>query len=120
MVGPVTDGARRVGYIAREYGIAGGKSADATIEALAGRDVTAYYRNNDGSLWATLGGEIAPPPTSRDSSADGIRVTRPRVGVLRKCGNIRWGRRRRRTQQNFHYILPALHGRRPNRSRGQR
>ncbi len=82
MVGPVTDGARRVGYIAREYRIAGGKSADATIEALAGRDVTAYYRNNDGSLWATIGGEISSPPTSRDSSADGIRVTRPRVGRL--------------------------------------
>ena len=82
MVGPVTDGARRVGYVAREYRIAGGKSADATIEALAGRDVTAYYRNTDGSLWSTLGGEIAAPPTSRDSSADGIRVTRPRIGRL--------------------------------------
>ena len=82
IVAPVTDGGRRVGYLAREFRVSGGKAADATIEALAGQGVAAYYRNDDGSLWTTLGGEIASAPARRDSTADGIVVTRPRAGRL--------------------------------------
>jgi signal transduction histidine kinase len=82
IVAPVRDGARRVGYVARELRISGGSAADATIEALAGPGVVAYYRNDDGSLWSTLGGEIASPPVRRDSSGDGVTVARPRVGRL--------------------------------------
>ncbi|HET9003294.1 MAG TPA: ATP-binding protein [Gemmatimonadaceae bacterium] len=82
IVAPVTEGGRRIGYIAREYRVAGGKAADATIEALAGRGVGAYYRNNDGSLWTTLGGEIASAPARRDSTDEGIVVTRPGAGRL--------------------------------------
>jgi signal transduction histidine kinase len=82
IVAPVRDGARRVGYVAREFRISGGSAADATIEALAGPGVVAYYRNDDGSLWSTLGGEIAAPPAEQDSSGDGVMVTRPRAGRL--------------------------------------
>ncbi|MFL5560159.1 MAG: sensor histidine kinase [Gemmatimonadaceae bacterium] len=82
IVAPVRSGTRRVGYVAREYRIAGGTAADATIEALAGPGVVAYYRNADGSLWSTLGGEIASPPARRDSTGDGTVVTRPRAGRL--------------------------------------
>ena len=82
IVAPVTEGGRRIGYIAREFRVAGGKAADATIEALAGHGVGAYYRNNDGSLWTTLGGEIASAPARRDSTDEGIVVTRPGAGRL--------------------------------------
>jgi signal transduction histidine kinase len=82
IVAPVSDGGRRIGYLAREFRVAGGKAADATIEALAGHGVAAYYRNNDGSLWTTLGGEIASAPARRDSTGEGIVVTRPGAGRL--------------------------------------
>ena len=82
IVAPVTEGGSRIGYIAREYRVAGGKAADATIEALAGHGVGAYYRNNDGSLWTTLGGEIASAPARRDSTDEGMVVTRPGAGRL--------------------------------------
>ena len=82
IVAPVTEGGRRVGYLAREFRVAGGKAADATIEALAGHGVAAYYRNNDGSLWTTLGGEIASAPTRSDSTGEGVTVTRPGAGRL--------------------------------------
>ena len=76
IVAPVNDAGRRVGYVAREFRVSGGKAADGTIEALAGPGVTAYYRNDDGSLWTTLGGEIASPPVAHESTADGVLVTR--------------------------------------------
>ena len=82
IVAPVTEGGQRVGYLAREFRVGGGKAADATIEALAGHGVAAYYRNSDGSLWTTLGGEIASAPARRDSSGDGVTVTRPGAGRL--------------------------------------
>ena len=82
IVAPVNARGRRLGYLAREYRISGGKAQDGTIEALAGRGVTAYYRNTDGSLWATLGGEIVSPPATRDSADDGITVTRRGAGSL--------------------------------------
>jgi signal transduction histidine kinase len=82
IVAPVRDGARRVGYVAREIRISSGNAADATIEALAGPGVVAYYRNDDGSLWSTLGGEIASAPMRRDSTRDGVVVTRPVIGRL--------------------------------------
>jgi len=82
IVAPVFDGERRMGYVAREFRVNGGKAADATIEALAGHGVGAYYRNNDGSLWTTLGGEIASAPAIRDSTGGGLVVTRPGTGRL--------------------------------------
>jgi len=82
IVAPVAEGGRRIGYVAREFRVAGGKAADATIEALAGHGVAAYYRNNDGSLWTTLGGEIASAPARRDSTDEGTVVTRPGAGRL--------------------------------------
>ncbi len=82
IVAPVRDAGRRVGYVAREIRIAGGRAADATIEALAGPGVASYYRNTDGSLWSTLGGQVATMPATREQSSHGLFVTRPRVGRL--------------------------------------
>jgi signal transduction histidine kinase len=91
MVAPVTDAGRHVGYLAREFRVSGGKAADATIEALAGHGVAAYYRNNDGSLWTTLGGEIASAPSRLDSTDDGIIVTRRGAGRLLSAEQLRTG-----------------------------
>jgi signal transduction histidine kinase len=82
IVAPVNRDGRRLGYVAREFRVGGGKAADATIEALAGHGVGAYYRNNDGSLWTTMGGEISSPPIRRDSADEGVVVTRPGIGRL--------------------------------------
>jgi signal transduction histidine kinase len=82
IVAPVSDAGQRLGYLAREIRISGGQAADATIEALAGEGVAAYYRNTDGSLWSTLGGQVAAMPTAHEQTADGASVMRPRVGRL--------------------------------------
>ena len=87
IVAPVTDAGRRVGYVAREFRVNGGKAADGTIEALAGPGVTAYYRNDDGSLWTTFGGEIASAPVGYDSTADGLVVTRGSRARLLSAGH---------------------------------
>jgi signal transduction histidine kinase len=82
IVAPVRRGGERIGFLAREYRISGGPAADKTIEALAGSGVTAYYRNLDGSLWSTLGGELAAPPATRETDENRIVVTRPGIGRL--------------------------------------
>ena len=81
-VAPIPEGPARLGYLARRYRMEAGASAEATIRALFGSDVSAYYHNADGSVWMPLAGGIAAPPLSRDTTEMGVIVTRPGVGPL--------------------------------------
>ena len=82
VVAPVVAGDARLGFVARQYRIDDGDSAEQTIRALTGADVGTYYRNADGGLWTTLGGRVAAPPDGRDSTGEGLVVTRADVGEL--------------------------------------
>ncbi|HEU4630467.1 MAG TPA: ATP-binding protein [Gemmatimonadaceae bacterium] len=82
VVAPVMVDGVRAGYLARQYRIAEGSEADETIRALTGSDVRLYYHNADGGLWTAIGGGPAIAPAARDSTDDGLIVTRPDVGRL--------------------------------------
>jgi signal transduction histidine kinase len=64
---PVIERGRPIGYIARQTRIASNRQADVTVRALAGGDVTTYYRNIDGSVWTHISG--APLAAQRIDSA---------------------------------------------------
>ncbi len=81
-VAPVLDAGSRVGYLARRYRMDTPSRAEETIRALFGDDVSAYYRNADGSVWTSLSGGIAAAPTRVDSTDAGLIVSRPGVGEL--------------------------------------
>ncbi|HEX4681374.1 MAG TPA: HAMP domain-containing sensor histidine kinase [Gemmatimonadaceae bacterium] len=71
---PVREGSREIGYIARQGRIASNRAAEETVRALAGGDVTTYYRNADGTVWTAISG--APLPASRvDSTNAGTFAT---------------------------------------------
>ncbi len=81
-VAPISDGTTRLGYLARRYRMEPGVSAEPTIRALFGADVSAYYHNADGSVWMPISGGLSVPPVRRDTTETGIIVTRPGVGAL--------------------------------------
>jgi signal transduction histidine kinase len=84
----VLEGSRVVGYIARQGRIARNRQLDQTLRALAGADVTTYYRNADGTVWTELGG--TPLPAARlDSTADGTVAVRPTGRALTEEAPIR-------------------------------
>jgi signal transduction histidine kinase len=70
LVQPVMDHGTLIGYVTQERRVASNPQADRSIRALAGAGVSTYYRNSDGSLWATLGGvpAVAPRIVGADSS----------------------------------------------------
>jgi signal transduction histidine kinase len=72
LVMPVIDQGKAIGYIAHQRRIAQNPQADRSIRALAGAGVGTYYRNTDGTLWATLAGVPAVP--SRIRTGDSTRA----------------------------------------------
>jgi signal transduction histidine kinase len=60
---PVREGSRVVGYIAKENRIGASAQAQRSVRALAGEDVSIYYRNVDGSVWTNITGQRAAAPT---------------------------------------------------------
>ena len=81
-VAPVLDNGSRVGYLARRYRMDTPSRAETTVRGLFGDEVSAYYRNADGSVWTSLSGGLAPAPTRIDSTDIGQIVSRPGVGEL--------------------------------------
>jgi signal transduction histidine kinase len=75
---PVRENSRVVGYIAKESRIAATPQTQRSLRALAGEDVSIYYRNVDGTVWTSLSGKRAEPPTpiARESGAG----RRPEIG----------------------------------------
>ena len=83
VIAPVTNGARRLGYVTRKYRLAMGNQGEQLIRGLTAGDIGLYVRNTEGDVWATIGGAHATPPASVDTTADDDRiVTRPGVGEL--------------------------------------
>ncbi|HXT14892.1 MAG TPA: HAMP domain-containing sensor histidine kinase [Gemmatimonadaceae bacterium] len=73
---PILEQSRAIGYIARQGRIAANRQIDETVRALAGNDVTTYYRNADGTAWTRIDG--APLAAARlDSTARGLIGERP-------------------------------------------
>ncbi|HEU4642089.1 MAG TPA: ATP-binding protein [Gemmatimonadaceae bacterium] len=85
VVAPVGTGAHPAGWIAERRRLTVTAGAVRQINALVGRDVGVYFRNDTGSLWATLSGAPARPSES-DGHLDGIplrrRRDRPTMGPL--------------------------------------
>lgn len=79
---PVAEGGERLGYLMRQFRIARAERADETIRALTSADVSTYYRNLGGSPWVSISGDPASPSVPRDSTEDGLLVSRPDVGNL--------------------------------------
>ena len=82
VVAPVRDGSRRVGSLAHEYRIADGARADRALRELIGGEGVVYYRSADGEVWSTVGGNLVPAPTVRDSTRGVLVVSRPERGRL--------------------------------------
>ena len=59
---PVLENGAVVGYITQQRQVSANPQADRSVRALAGQGVSTYYRNADGSVWATLSGTPAVPP----------------------------------------------------------
>ena len=74
LVFPVRDRGKTIGYIAHQRRIAQNPTTMATLRDLAGDSVTLYYRNMDGSFWASAGGYPMAAHESIDTVA-GIAVT---------------------------------------------
>ena len=81
-VAPVIEQNARIGYLARRYRMEGSENGERTIRALFGSDVSAYYHNADGTVWASISGEASAPPIRRDSIESSLVVSRPGVGDL--------------------------------------
>ena len=75
-------GGRRVGYVTAQRVVQPNPGTTKLIRSLSSDEVTAYYRNVDGAFWTTVGGELARPPASRDSTTRGIVVRRDGVELL--------------------------------------
>ncbi len=77
-----------IGYIAHERRIASNTQADRSAGALAGDGVTTYFRNADGTVWATIGGAPVTPPrrgdeqlTDRHADEEVLTATAPIAGT---------------------------------------
>ena len=79
-IAPVRVQGTVVGYVAAVRHVSGRRDIVRALSALTGETVSAYTRNADGSVWVAGPGELAPPPTRRDSSAEGLRLERAGVG----------------------------------------
>ena len=62
LVMPVLEHGSAIGYVVQQRRIAANPQADRSIRALAGPGVSTFYRNADGSVWATLAGAPGVPP----------------------------------------------------------
>lgn len=82
MVSPVGNKGERQGLLMRQFRIGRGERADETIRALTSADVSTYFRNTDGSPWATIAGDSASPPRRRTTRESRLIVNRPGVGDL--------------------------------------
>ncbi len=87
LIMPVRDGNRVVGYITHQRRIAQSAQTAQTLRELSGDSASMYYRNLDGSYWATVGGSAMTALPSPDSeglttTSDGERllVQEERVG----------------------------------------
>jgi signal transduction histidine kinase len=75
----VIDAGKRVGWIAEQARIKSGRNADRQINGLIGDHTAAYFRNDTGTFWSTIGGipTTAPanaPALSRVTETDTLRV----------------------------------------------
>ena len=88
IVMPVRERGRDIGYIAHQRRIVQNPTTMRTLRDLAGDSVTLYYRNIDGSFWASAGGFPLASHAATDTvegiaiSADGERliVNEARIG----------------------------------------
>lgn len=88
LVMPVRDRNRLLGYIAHQRRIAQSAQTVQTLRELAGDSVSLYYRNTDGSFWATAGGEPMSSFVAVDTSnetaftpeGDRVLVHEERIG----------------------------------------
>lgn len=69
LVMPVMDHGAAIGYITQQRRISANPQADRSVRALAGAGVSTFYRNADGSLWATLTGSPAAASSPRDADS---------------------------------------------------
>jgi signal transduction histidine kinase len=81
-VAPVIEEGTRIGYLARRYRMEAGPRVEETISGLFGSQVSAYYRNADGSVWASMSSGPAAAPVRGDSIGSGFVVSRAGVGNL--------------------------------------
>jgi signal transduction histidine kinase len=58
---------RRIGLLAQRRRLNTIPATERAISNLSGQNHTILLRNNDGSLWTTLGGHVVPPPQNLDS-----------------------------------------------------
>ena len=63
----VADGGTRIGTLAQRRRLNSQPESEKAIANLAGQSHTIVLRNNDRSLWTTLGGRAVPPPQKPDS-----------------------------------------------------
>jgi signal transduction histidine kinase len=80
VVGPLTSGRRRVGWLGVRRRIRATAEAEKTIHGLFGRNVEVYYRNNTGDFWTTFAGVPVKAPT--DVRVDAGVETRARPDSL--------------------------------------
>jgi signal transduction histidine kinase len=64
-VTPVSDGGRRIGYVASQLQVGGPEEAARTISGLTGEAVLIHVRNADGSVWMRHPGTVVDPPQPR-------------------------------------------------------
>jgi len=74
LVMPVRDRGRLLGFITHQRRIAQSAQTVQTLRELAGDSVSLYYRNVDGSFWATAGG-VAMSAYVNEDSAKGTALT---------------------------------------------
>jgi signal transduction histidine kinase len=65
---PVTGEHGVIGYIAHERRVATNSQTEESVRALAGAGLAVYYGNDDGSAWATMGGNAASLPKGSGES----------------------------------------------------
>lgn len=73
MVYPVLVRGAQVGTISELHRFNANAATERDIAGLTGQDVGILFRNNDGSLWLTLGGKVVPAPTN-PQSIHGLRT----------------------------------------------
>jgi signal transduction histidine kinase len=77
IVTPVTEGGRRIGYVAYQRRLTGPREAQQLLGDLIGQDVELYMRNAAGDVWAASPGEPTAAPSRRETTATGVFDTRP-------------------------------------------
>jgi signal transduction histidine kinase len=79
---PVRRGRARIGTLALLRGVGGPRDATESLRGLIGEDVSIYMRNDDGSVWTTGTGAVAPAATRRDTVPEGYTQTRAGTGPV--------------------------------------